>query len=155
MINGLIMRFCVSFTCLPKFSFEKCLTKRVSTDILYTTKGGTQETQAPQVLTNVYMRKGRFTMKKFEILRMLQTKIIDNVNSYDEYLDATENHGSFTVEAPNLFRAIIIARKRETKAYDDAIEFGDNYYCYPDWLEVWEVGDDGMYTGVRRYVFPM
>jgi hypothetical protein len=93
-------------------------------------------------------------MKKFEILRMLQTKIIDNGNSYDEYLNATENHGSFTVEAPNLFRAVVMARKMETADYDDAIANRDNYY-YPDWLEVWEVGNNGAYTSVRRYVFPM
>ena len=92
-------------------------------------------------------------MRKYEICRMLQTKIIDNVNSYDEYLDATESHGSFTVEAPNLFRAVVEAHKREMQDYDDAIEFRDASYCYPDWLEVWEVGDDGMYTSVRRYVF--
>jgi thiaminase len=92
-------------------------------------------------------------MKKYEILRMLQTKIIDNVNSYDEYLNATENHGSFTVVAPNLFRAVVMARKMETADYDDAVEVGDSYY--PDWLEVWEVSDTGAYTSVRRYVFPM
>lgn len=93
-------------------------------------------------------------MKKYEVIRVIQEKIAD-VNNYDEYMDATRQNGSFTIEAPNLFRAVVTARKRETQEYDDAIEFGDNYYYYPDWLEVWEVGDDGMYTNVRRYVLPM
>lgn len=93
-------------------------------------------------------------MRKYEVFRMIQTKIIDDVHDDDEYMDATEQHGSFTVTAPNLFRAVVAARKRETKDYDDAIEAGESYY-YLDWLEVWEVGSNGMYTGVRRYVLPM
>ena len=93
-------------------------------------------------------------MRKYEIYCMIQTKIMKDVHDYDEYYYATENHGSFTVEAPNLYRAVAKARKWETANYDDAINGGESFY-YPDWLEVWEVGDDGMYTGVRRYVFPM
>lgn len=97
---------------------------------------------------------GKKVMRKYEIFRMVQTRIIDDVYDYDEYMDATEQHGYFTVEAPNLFRAVVAARKWETQDYDDAVANGENYY-YIDWLEVWEVGDNGMYTGVRRYVFPM
>ena len=92
-------------------------------------------------------------MRKYEISRAIQTRIM-NSPDYDEYLSATSVRGSYIVEAPNLFRAIIKARKREMQEYDDAIASGESYY-YPDWLEVWEVGDDGMYTSVRRYVLPM
>ncbi len=81
-------------------------------------------------------------MKKYEIIRVIQ-KGAD-----------VETNGFHTIEAPNLFRAVVVARKREIEDYDDAIANGDNYYYYPDWLEVWEV-DDGAYTSVRRYVFPM
>ena len=91
---------------------------------------------------------------KYEVIRAIQERIIEDVNNYDEYMDATRSCGSRTVEAPNLFRAVVTARKWETEDYDDAIESGDNYYYYPDWLEVWEVSD-GEYTSVRRYVFPM
>ena len=83
-------------------------------------------------------------MKKYEILRVIQ-----------EHMGETRTNGFCTIEAPNLFRAVVAARKKETQDYDDAIESGDSYYYYPDWLEVWEVGDDGMYTSVRRYVLPM
>lgn len=93
-------------------------------------------------------------MRKYEIIRVIQEKIIEDVNDYDEYMDATKQNGFFTVEAPNLFRAVVAARKWETQDYDDAVANGESYY-YPDWLEVWEVGSNGMYTGVRRYVFPM
>jgi hypothetical protein len=92
-------------------------------------------------------------MKKYEISRVIQERIIENINNYDEYSEATRTNGSRTVEAPNLFRAVVAARKMETADYDDAIASGEAYY-YPDWLEVWEVGDDG-YTNVRRYVLLM
>ena len=91
-------------------------------------------------------------MRKYEITRVIQTRIMD-VDDYDAYMDASESHGSRIIEAPNLFRAIVAMRKREVSDYDDAIEFGGSFY-YPDWLEVWEVGDDG-YTSARRYVLPM
>lgn len=94
-------------------------------------------------------------MKKYEIVRVIQEKTIENVHDYDEYADATSSCGSRTVEAPNLFRAVVAARKMETADYDDAIANRDNYYYYPDWLEVWEVGNNGAYTNVRRYVLPM
>lgn len=93
-------------------------------------------------------------MRKYEIIRVIQTRIIENVNDYNEYIDATESHGSFTIEALNLYRAVVAARKCVTRDYDDAIEAWESYY-YPDWLEVWEIGSDGMYTDVRRYVLPM
>ena len=93
-------------------------------------------------------------MKKYEVIRVIQEKIAD-VNNYDAFMEATRSCGSHTVEAPNLFRAVVTARKQETQEYDNAIESGDAYYYYPDWLEVWEVGDDGAYTKVRRYVLPM
>ena len=89
-------------------------------------------------------------LKKYEISYMIQTRLLD-AHDYDEYLDATEQTSSRIVEAPNLYRAVVKARKWETADYDDAS--GESYY--PDWLEVWEVGDDGMYTSVRRYVLPM
>ena len=92
-------------------------------------------------------------MKRYEITLAVQEKIAD-VNNYDEYLNATKSCGSRTVEATNLYRAVVAARKRETQEYDEAIEVGDSYY-YPDWLEVWEIGDDGLYSRVRRYVLPM
>ena len=92
--------------------------------------------------------------KQYEISYMIQTRIIENVHDYDEYLDATEQTSSRIIEASNLYRAVVKARKWETADYDDAIASGESYY-YPDWLEVWEVGDDGMYTSVRRYVLPM
>ena len=93
-------------------------------------------------------------MRKYEVFRMTQTRIIEDVYDYDEYMDATADCGSFIVEAPNLYRAVVAARKWETADYDDAIASGESFY-YADWLEAWEVGDDGMYTSVRRYVFPM
>ena len=92
-------------------------------------------------------------MRQYEISRVIQTRIMDG-HGYDAYLAATSVRGCYIVEAPNLFRAIVKARKREMQEYDDAIADGESYY-YPDWLEVWEVGDDGMYTSVRRYVLPM
>lgn len=93
-------------------------------------------------------------MKKYEISRVIQERLIENINNYDEYSEATRTNGSRTIEAPNLFRAVVMARKMETADYDDAIANRDNYYYYPDWLEVWEV-NDGAYTSVRRYVLPM
>ena len=93
-------------------------------------------------------------MRQYEISRVIQTRIIEDIHDYDEYLDATSQRGSRIVEAANLYRAIVKARKKEMQEYDDAIAVGDSYY-YPDWLEVWGVGDDGMYTSVRRYVLPM
>ena len=92
-------------------------------------------------------------MRKYEITRVIQTRIMD-VDDYDAYMDATESHGSRIIEAPNLYRAVVTARKWETADYDDAIASGESFY-YADWLEVWEVDDDGMYTSVRRYVLPM
>ena len=83
-------------------------------------------------------------MKKYEILRVIR-----------EHMGETRINGFRTIEASNLFRAVVAARKEETQDYDDAIESGDSYYCYPNWLEVWEVGDDGAYTEVRRYVLAM
>ena len=91
--------------------------------------------------------------KYYEISRAIQTRIMDG-HDYEAYLAATKLCGSRIIEAANLYRAVVQARKRETQEYDEAVASGESYY-YPDWLEVWEVGDDGAYTSVRRYVLPM
>lgn len=89
-------------------------------------------------------------MRKYEIYRLNNVVI----PGYTPETDETEQHGFATVEAPNLFRAVVAMRKWEAADADEAFDRGENY-DYPDWLEVWEVGDDGIYTNVRRYVFPM
>lgn len=75
-------------------------------------------------------------MRKYEIFRMFK-----------------KQNGSFTVEASNLYHAVITARKWEEEDWEASVANGE-YHDFPDFFEVWEVGTDGMYTSVRRYVFP-
>ena len=91
-------------------------------------------------------------MKKYEIYRVVATGIIDDVNSYDDYYENTDMHGFATIEAPNLYRAIVAMRKLEMQNYDDAIAVGV-YYDYPAFLEAYEV--DNVPFGARKYFLEM
>ena len=91
-------------------------------------------------------------MRKYEIYRVVATGIIDDVNIYEDYYENTDIHGSMTIEAPNLYRAIVMMRKQEMRHYDEIVE-NNAYYDYPDFLEAYEI--DKVSFGARKYFLEM